>query len=130
MSITSKSRAVDVALAHCEAWSNHDWETARKALAEDVRVSVTTTKPIMPPVNTVGVEAYMEGLREFAGGVSPGTLQLLASQGDDHNALLMVNVEGAFGPGAPPVTLPGARLYLVDDHGKIVSEQVVFLVPD
>ena len=50
--------------------------------------------------------------------------------GDDRNALLMVNVEAVFGPGAPPVTLPGARLYLIDGNGKIVSEQVVFMVPD
>lgn len=109
--------------------SNQDWDTARKELAEHVRITVTT-KPIMPPVNTAGADAYMEGLQKFAGGVTPGSLELLTSQGDDRNALLMVNVEAVFGPGAPPVTLPGARLYLIDGNGKIVSEQVVFMVPD
>jgi hypothetical protein len=36
---TSNTKAVDLAVAHCEAWSNHDWETARKALADDVIAS-------------------------------------------------------------------------------------------
>ena len=109
--------------------SNQDWDTARKDLAEHVRITVTT-KPIMPPVNTAGADAYMEGLQKFAGGVTTGSLELLTSQGADRNALLMVNVEAVFGPGAPPVTLPGVRLYLIDGNGKIVSEQVVFMVPD
>ena len=130
MSLKNKSRAVEIALAHCEAWSKQDWATARNALTDDVHVTVTTTKPIMPAVDTIGVDAYMEGHEMFAGGVSPGSLELIASQGDDHNALLMVNVEAVFGPGAPPVTLPGARLYLINDNGKIASEQVVFMIPD
>jgi hypothetical protein len=27
--------AVDLALDHCQAWSNHDWDKARQALADD-----------------------------------------------------------------------------------------------
>jgi hypothetical protein len=57
---------VSVAKAHIEAWSNHDWETARESLADDVRIEVSTTQPITGPVNTTGVDAYMHGLHAFA----------------------------------------------------------------
>jgi hypothetical protein len=35
-------------------------------------------------------------------------------------------VTAAFGPNVPNMTLPGARLYLFDENGKIKTEQVVF----
>jgi hypothetical protein len=54
----------------------------------------------------------------------------IASIADDHNALLMLTVETAFFPDAPPVTLPAARVYPIDDDDKIASEQAVFLTPD
>ena len=38
----------------------------------------------------------------------------------------MVTVKAACGPEGALVTLPAARLYLIDDGGKIASEQVVF----
>jgi hypothetical protein len=120
---------VATAIAHCEAWSNHDWDTVRSGLAPDVRVTATTTKPVMPDTNTAGVDAYMQGLVQFAGAVVPGSLRVVASIGDERNALLMVNVQAAFGPGGAEVPLPAARLYRLDDQGKIEAEQVVFLVP-
>jgi hypothetical protein len=49
---------------------------------------------------------------------------VLASIGDERNALLMLIVEADFGAG--PVTLPAARLYLLDEDDKIKAEQVVF----
>jgi len=52
---------------------------------------------------------------------------VIASVGDEHNALLMVTVKAAFGPGAPTVTVPAARLCLVDENQKIKAEQVVFV---
>jgi hypothetical protein len=128
MSIAQQSAAVAAAIAHCEAWSNHDWDTARGMLASDVKVTATTTRPIMPETNLTGADAYMEGLKYFAGAIVPGSLQVNASVGDDRNALLMLTVQGGFGPGGAPVPLPGARLYLFDDEGKIKVEQVVFFV--
>jgi len=67
----------------------------------------------------------------FAAGLEPGSAQVVASAGDERNALLMLTARlaagGPFGTG----TLPGARLYLLDENGKIKSEQVIFYaVPD
>lgn len=31
--------AVDIARAHVQAWTNHDWDTARAGLALSVRLS-------------------------------------------------------------------------------------------
>ena len=48
MALKQKSAAVAAALAHVEAWSNHDFETARKGLADDVWVTAVTVDP-QPP---------------------------------------------------------------------------------
>jgi SnoaL-like domain len=128
MSTVHASAAVATALAHCQAWSSHDWETARDLIASDVHVTATTAQPLMPDTNLVGADAYMEGLKLFAAGVIPGSLQIHATAGDERNALLMVTVQAALGPGTAPVALPGARLYLLDEEGKIKVEQVVFFV--
>ncbi len=66
----------------------------------------------------------MIGLTQFAQGVVPGSLRILASTGDERNALLMLTVEADFGAG--PATLPGARLYLLDENNKIKTEHVIF----
>src|SRR5215831_2706111 len=126
MGTIQESAAVTIARAHLEAWSNHDFDRARKSLAEDVKVHVTTTQPIMKDTDTTGVEAYMTGLKMFAQGVEPGSAKVVAATGDSHNALLLVTVRGSFAPGAPKVTLPAARLYLIDDNKKITSEKVIF----
>ncbi|HVH16600.1 MAG TPA: nuclear transport factor 2 family protein [Candidatus Angelobacter sp.] len=130
MSSISKleSRAVNVARAHIEAWSSHDYEKARKSLADDVHVTVTTTQPIMPATDTVGIDKYMDGLVKFASAVEPGSVRIIGSTGDDHNALLLVTMKTALGPGGTNVMLSGARLYLIDDQGKISAEQVIFFV--
>ena len=118
--------AIAVAKAHVEAWSNHDWNKARCALAADVRVTATTTMPAFPAADLTGVDQYMDGLVQFAQGLEPGTAQVVASVGDERNALLMFTARlaagGPFGTG----TLSGARLYLLDDDGRIKSEQVLF----
>lgn len=125
-----QSPAVSVALAHVEAWSNHDYESARAALASDVTVTVTSTLEGMPKTDTTGVDDYMTGLVMFADTVVPGSLRLDASIGDDHNALLLVTVKTA-GPPMGSLTLPAARLYLLDENDKIKREQVIFYaVPD
>ena len=118
------SPAVAVARAHVEAWSNHDFDTARDSLADDVRVTSTTTLPIMKDVNLTGIDDYMTGLTQFARGVVPGSAHIIASVGDERNALLMLTVEADLGAGK--ATLPGARLYLLDENNKIKAEQVIF----
>ncbi|HYK33596.1 MAG TPA: nuclear transport factor 2 family protein [Streptosporangiaceae bacterium] len=124
MSAQHESPAVAIARAHVEAWSNHDFDTARNGLAPDVRVTATTTQPMPPPTDLTGADDYMIGLKQFAQAVVPGSLRIVASTGDERNALLMLTVEADFGAGK--ATLPGARLYLLDDDNKIKIEQVVF----
>ena|SRR5436190_370565 len=126
MSIGKESPAVALALRHVEAWSNQDWETARRSLATDVTVTATTTQPFMKATDLSGIDDYMVGLKEFGQAVVPGSLVVNASLGDDRNALLMVTVQAALGPGGAKVTLPGARLYLLDEDSKIKAEQVIF----
>jgi SnoaL-like domain len=126
MSAQPESPAVAIARAHVEAWGRHDFDTARTMLAPDVRVRVTTTAPYPPDTDLTGAEAYMEGLRAYAGPVVPGSVRVLASTGDDRNALLLLSLTMAGGPFGEGATAPCARLYLTDDNGKIAAEQVVF----
>ena len=124
MSAQHESPAVAIARAHVEAWSNHDFDTARNGLAPDVKVTATTTQPIMPATDLTGVDNYMVGLTQFAQAVVPGSLRVIATVGDKRNALLLLTVEADFGAGK--ATLPGARLYLIDENNKIKAEQVIF----
>jgi len=124
MSAQHESPAVAIARSHIEAWTNHDFDTARNGLAPDVRVTATTTQPMPPATDLTGADDYMTGLVQFAQTVVPGSLRIVASTGDERNALLMLTVEADFGAGK--TTLPGARLYLLDDDNKIKIEQVVF----
>jgi hypothetical protein len=124
MSASDQPKAVAAALAHVRAWSNHDFDDARAGLAPGVEVTAVTTRATWPPTALSGIDAYMRGLQEFAGAVVPGSLEVLAAVGDDHNALLTVTVDVDFGAGS--VALPGARLYRVDDDGMIQVEHVVF----
>jgi hypothetical protein len=48
MSVQHDSPAVAVARAHVDAWANHDYDTARQGLAEDVWVTATTIDPAPP----------------------------------------------------------------------------------
>jgi hypothetical protein len=122
--VKQETPAVAIARAHISAWSNRQFDKARAALAPDVHVTVTTTQPIMSATDTVGVDKYMEGLIKFAEAVQPGTADIIATVGDDRNALIVVIVKANFG--GQIVTLPGARLYLLDDSNKIKTEHVIF----
>ena len=124
MAVRSDSPAVKVARAHTHAWDQRDMEAARAALADGVHITVTTTMPGAPAVDTVGVDDYMVGLEFFANACTPGSLKEIAAIGDDRNALLLVTVEADFGFGK--TMSPGARLYLLDETDKIAAEQVVF----
>jgi SnoaL-like domain len=130
MAVQEKSRAVDVAREHIEAWSNHDFDAVRGKLADDVEVSVTTTQPIMSAINLIGIDDYMHGLIEFAQPIVPGSLRVLANTGDERNALLVVTVRAPFRPGGTETTLAGARLYLLDKDDKIKKEQVIYFIQE
>ena len=108
-----------------EAWSDHDYDAARSGLAPDVKVTAITTTPGFPATDLSGAVAYMAGLVAFAQGVVPGSARLLASLGDELNALLTLTVQTS-GPDGTPMTLPGSRLYRLDEDGKIKVEQIVF----
>jgi hypothetical protein len=54
MPTQQESPAVAVARAHVEAWSNHDFDTARSMLSDDVKVSATSTDPALPQTGLTG----------------------------------------------------------------------------
>jgi predicted dehydrogenase len=127
----SGSPAVAIARAHVEAWSSHDFDTARSLLAPDIKVTATSTDPALPETALTGVDDYMRGLIAFADPIVPGSLQVIGSVGDERNALLMVTAQLSGGPMSAKATLSGARLYLLDDNRKIKTERVIFcLTPE
>ena len=124
----SDSPALAIARAHVEAWSSKDYDKARSMLAPDVRVTATSTFAAMKPTDLTGANAYMEGLVAFADPIVPGSVRELGAAGDEHNALLLLDLEMAGGPFGAGVHAPCARLYQADDAGKIRNEQVIFYV--
>jgi SnoaL-like domain len=129
--IVRDSPAVAIARAHAEAWSHHDWDKARTMLAPDVHVTTMTTQPNTPATDLTGIDDYMDGLIKFAQAVEPGSARVIASIGDERNSLILLTVRAALGPDGPQVTIPAARLALLDENNKIKTEQVVFFArPD
>ena len=126
MSTQPEAPAVAIASAHVEAWGNQDFDTARGMLAPDVHITATSTNPALPHTDLTGTDSYMEGLIAFAQPIVPGSVKVQASTGDDRNALLLLTLTMAGGPFGEGTTAPCARLYLIDDDGKIKTEQVVF----
>jgi hypothetical protein len=127
MPAQQQSPALTVARAHVQAWSAQDWEKAASLLAPDVHVSATTTNPQLPATDLTGSDDYMKGLVAYAEPIVPGSVRELASAGDEHNALLTLDLHMAGGPFGAGTPAPCARLYLVED-GKIKTEQVIFYV--
>ena len=66
MSAQTESPAVAVARAHVEAWTNHDFDTARSLLSDDVEVTATSPDPALPHTHLTGASNYMEGLIAYA----------------------------------------------------------------
>jgi len=114
------SPAVALARAHLEAWTNHDLDTARANLAEDVQF-------YSPAAHLVGIDQYMDAphaLSQFARQVVPGSLRVIAAMGDERNALIMYEVSTEGGPIGSKV-FPSAQTWLLDEHGKIKVERIV-----
>ena len=88
MSSQHESPAVAIARAHVEAWANHDFDTARSMLTDDVKVTSTSTNPALPQTDLTGAGHYMEGLTAYAQPIVPGSLRILGGTGDERNALL------------------------------------------
>jgi hypothetical protein len=119
----SDSRAVAIARAHLEAWTNHDLDTVRGNLAEDVQFYSAAA-------NLVGIDEYMDaprGLTQFAKQVVPGSLRVIAAMGDELNALIMYEVSTAGGPIGSKM-FPSAQTWLLDASGKIKVERIVSYV--
>ena len=121
---SAKSKAVEIAIRHVQAFSTQDYDTARSLLAEDVHFMLITSIPGFPtPSEGHGVEAFMKALTS-GNTLIPGSLQVIHSVGDDHQALITVSVKGTL-PTQEPITLLAARHYLVDEHEKITNELVI-----
>jgi len=122
---TADPRAVALARSHLEAWTNHDFDTVRGNLADDVQF-------FSPGATLVGIEEYMDaprGLTQFARQVVPGSLRVIAAMGDERNALIMYEVSTGGGPIGAKV-FPTAQTWLLDDNGKIKIERIVsYVVP-
>jgi len=128
MSLQPSSSAVAAARSHVEAWSRRDYEAARSALADDVWVTAVAADPSFPKTDLTGVEAYMQGLIQFADGIVPGSTKVVEAVGDDRQALLTVNARAKYSPDAPETDAPAARMYVLDDDGKIKIEHVIFFL--
>jgi len=121
---SSPSKAAEIAIKHVEAFSNHDYETARSLLADDVHFILITSIPGFPtPVEGNGVEEFMKTLTS-GNPLIPGSFQVIHSIGDDHQALITVSVKGTL-PTQEPITLLAARHYMIDEHEKITNELVI-----
>jgi hypothetical protein len=116
------SPAVAVARAHVEAFTNHDFATARNLLAEDVHFTLLNAEPGRPNhYDGSGVEQFMELLTQQP--PIPGSAQFIASVGDERHALLLVSIKADVG--GVPLTIYSGRHYLLDDKGKIMTEHVI-----
>jgi hypothetical protein len=124
----SDSPALAIARAHVDAWSSKDYDKTRSMLAADVHVTATSTFAAMEATDLTGPDAYMQGLVAFAEPIVPGSVRELDAVGDDHNALVLLDLEFAGGPFGDGVHAPCARLYQTDADGKIRIEQIVFYV--
>jgi hypothetical protein len=113
--LSQDSRAVTLARAHLEAWTNQDFDTVRGNLAQDVQF-------FSPAANLSGIDEYMDsprGLTQFARQVVPGSLRIFAEVGDERNALIMYEVK------TEAKVFPSAQTWLLDENGKIKVERLV-----
>lgn len=122
------SPAVTVALAHIEAWSRHDWNKTRELLAPNVHALVSSTQREGGPSEFTGIDIYMERKMRSAQLVEPGSVQVLSAIGDERNALTLISLRIALGPGGAMVTMARSSLYLLDENQRIRDERDTFFV--
>ncbi len=122
------SPAVEVALAHIEAWSHHDWDKTRSMLAPDVHALVTSTQRAIGTKEFVGIDTYMDLKTKAASLVEPGSVQVLGAVGDENTALTLVTFKIAMGPGGSLVMMARSCLYWLDENKKIKDERDSFFV--
>jgi hypothetical protein len=122
------SPAVEVALAHIDAWSRHDWDKTRELLAPNVHALVATTQPKFVANEITGVDNYMAIKTKAAQLIEPGSVHVLSTIGDESQALTLTTFRIAMGPGGAMVTMARACLYLLDENRKIRDELDQFFV--
>jgi ketosteroid isomerase-like protein len=128
MPLQQNSAAVAAARAYIEAWDRHDLDAARAALSNDISMTMIAADPSFPKTKLNGLEAYLQGLLQSKDAVVPGSTEVVEATGDDTQALLRVNSKVKFGPDAPEMDARSARMYVLDDDGKIKVEHVIFFV--
>jgi hypothetical protein len=127
MPLEKDSAAVAAAKAVVAAGDEHDYDALRAALADDVRLTMIAADPAFPKTELNGVEAYMQSVTQFKDAVVPGSTRVTEGIGDDRQALLRVNAKVKFGLEAPVLDAISARMYVLNEQGKIQSEHVLFL---
>jgi len=128
VSVQQNSAAVAAARAYVEAWDRHDVEAARAAFADDVWMTMVAADPRFPKTDLYGVEAYMQELIQSKDAVVPGSTEVVEAVGDDKQALLTVRAKVKLGPDTPEMDARSARMYVLDDDGKIKIEHVIFFL--
>ena len=128
MSLQQNSAAVAAARAHVEAGDRHDYDAVRAALADDVRLTMVAADPTFPKTELNGVEAYMQGLIQFKDALLPGSTRVVEAAGDDTQALLTIESRVKLDADAPELEARSARMYVLDDDGRITIEHVIFVL--
>jgi SnoaL-like domain len=120
------SPAVAIAMAHIDAWGNHDWDKTKELLAPNIHAVVTTTQPELGEFN--GIDDYMAIKVKAARLIEPGSVEVLSAIGDESHALVMVTFRIGMGPGGSMVTMARTGLYLLDENKKIKEERDSFFI--
>jgi hypothetical protein len=128
MSLQEDSAAVAAARVYVEAWDRQDLDAARAALSDEVWMTMVAADPSFPKTELNGLDAYMQGLLQSKDAVVPGSTEVVEATGDDTQALLRVNSKVKFGPEAPIMDARSARMYVLDENGKIKIEHVIFFL--
>jgi ketosteroid isomerase-like protein len=106
------SPALQIALAHHEAWTSKDLEAAMAFIADDVVLDA-------PAGRLNGIAAYREFLGPFAGQFLIRA-EMIAAFGDEETAMLMYDTETV-----PAKSAPAAECVTVRS-GKIVYNRFIF----
>jgi hypothetical protein len=125
---TQNSAALNVARAHIDAWSHHNWAKTRELLAPGIHAWVTSTQAGFDTAELTGIDAYMEPKIKAAQLIEPGSVHEICATGDERNALIVVTFRIGLGPGGTMVTMVRSCLCLLDENDKITEERDAFYV--